>query len=106
MIARTKPPIPCSLLAAEPLIETDAAKARFAQRHERALLDPAAEVSGLGVAHHLTPSKQESAPSETGRRCGNVRRRNPERPRSGWGHKQTSRRTQAMSALLPKADID
>ena len=30
------------------------AKARFAQRHERALLDPAAEVSGLGVAHDLT----------------------------------------------------
>src|SRR5205814_1891680 len=29
------------------------AEARFAQRHERALLDPAAEVSGLGVAHNL-----------------------------------------------------
>ena len=25
------------------------------QRHERVLLDPAAEVSGLGVAHNLTP---------------------------------------------------
>ena len=30
------------------------AEARFAQRHERALLDPAAVVSGLGVAHDLT----------------------------------------------------
>lgn len=29
-------------------------EARFAQRHQRALLDPAAEVSGLGVAHDLT----------------------------------------------------
>src|SRR4029077_16512623 len=34
--------------------ETDAAEARFAQRHERALLDAAAEVSGLGVTHDLT----------------------------------------------------
>ena len=30
------------------------AEARLAQRHERALLDPAAEVSGLGIAHDLT----------------------------------------------------
>jgi hypothetical protein len=29
-------------------------EACFAQRHQRALLDPAAEVSGLRVAHHLT----------------------------------------------------
>jgi hypothetical protein len=29
------------------------AEARFAQRHERALLDAAAEVSGLGVTHDL-----------------------------------------------------
>jgi hypothetical protein len=28
--------------------------ARFAQRHERALLDPAAEVSALGLTHDLT----------------------------------------------------
>ena len=28
--------------------------ARLAQRHERALLDPPAEVSGRGVAHDLT----------------------------------------------------
>jgi hypothetical protein len=41
-------------LAAEPFVETDAAEARFAQRHERALLDSAAEVSSLGVAHDLT----------------------------------------------------
>src|SRR5262249_23593669 len=39
---------------AEPFIEADVAEACFAQRHQRALLDPAAEVSGLGVAHHLT----------------------------------------------------
>src|SRR5437868_12287020 len=39
---------------AEPFIETDAAEARFAQRHERALLDPAAPVSGLRVAQDLT----------------------------------------------------
>jgi hypothetical protein len=31
-----------------------AAEARFAQRHERALLDPATEVWGLRVAHDLT----------------------------------------------------
>ena len=30
------------------------AEARRAQRHQRALLDPAAPVSGLGVAHDLT----------------------------------------------------
>src|SRR5215468_12530694 len=42
------------LRAAEPFVETDAAEARFAQRHQRAFLDPAAEVSGLGVAHDLT----------------------------------------------------
>src|SRR5882672_10850512 len=42
------------LCAAEPFIETDAAEARFAQRHERALLDPAAPVSGLRVAYDLT----------------------------------------------------
>src|SRR5258708_30929335 len=38
----------------EPFVEADAAEARLAQRHERALLDPAAEVSGLAVAHDLT----------------------------------------------------
>src|SRR5580704_12818702 len=42
------------LRAAEPFVETDAAEARLAQRHERVLLDPAAPVSGLGVAHDLT----------------------------------------------------
>ena len=47
-------------------------------------------VSALGFGFQLRPSKQESAPSETGRRCGNVRRRNPERPRSGWGHFRAS----------------
>src|SRR5690348_15506999 len=41
----------CGLRAAEPFVETDAAEARLAKRHERALLDPAAPVSGLGVAH-------------------------------------------------------
>jgi hypothetical protein len=30
------------------------AESRLAQRHQRALLDPAAPVSGLGVAHDLT----------------------------------------------------
>jgi hypothetical protein len=30
------------------------AEARFAQRHKRVLLDPAAEVLGLGVTHDLT----------------------------------------------------
>src|SRR5919108_1901196 len=42
------------ICAGEPFVETDAAEARLAQRHERALLDPAAEVSSLGVAHDLT----------------------------------------------------
>src|SRR5262245_29750267 len=44
----------CLWAAAEPLVETDVAEARFAQRHERALLDTAAPVSGLGVTHDLT----------------------------------------------------
>ena len=34
-----------------PFVETDAAEARLAQRHERVLLDPAAAASGLGVTH-------------------------------------------------------
>src|ERR671923_2491659 len=42
------------ICAGEPFVETDAAEARLAQRHERALLDPAAEVSGLGVTYDLT----------------------------------------------------
>ena len=42
------------LRAAKPFVETDAAEARFAQGHQRALLDPAAPVSGLGVTHDLT----------------------------------------------------
>ena len=37
--------------AAEPFVETDATEARFAQWHERVLVDPAAVVSSLGVAH-------------------------------------------------------
>src|SRR5882762_1651011 len=44
----------CLWVAAEPFVETDAAEARFAQRYERALFDPAAPVSGLRVAHDLT----------------------------------------------------
>jgi len=42
------------LRAAEPFIETDAAETRFPQRHERALLDAAAEVPSLGVTHDRT----------------------------------------------------
>src|SRR5262249_48309961 len=42
------------LRTAQPFVETDAAEARFTQRHERALLDPSAEISGFGVAHDLT----------------------------------------------------
>src|SRR5713101_7068938 len=42
------------LRAADPFVETDAAEARFAQRHERALLHTAAPVSGLGVTYDLT----------------------------------------------------
>src|SRR5262249_23986643 len=39
----------CVCALAEPFVETDAAEARFGQRHERTLLDdPAAPVSGLG----------------------------------------------------------
>ena len=38
----------------EPFVETDVAETRFSQRHQRALFDPAAEASSLGVAHHLT----------------------------------------------------
>jgi hypothetical protein len=42
------------LWAPEPFVETDAAEARLAQRHERVLLDPATPVSGLGISHDLT----------------------------------------------------
>src|SRR5262249_26786141 len=42
------------LWAAEPFVKTDTAKARLAQRHQRFFLDPAAPVSGLGIAHDDT----------------------------------------------------
>src|SRR5215813_8483965 len=42
------------LRAAQPFVETDMAEARLAQWHQRALLDPAAIVAGLRVAHDLT----------------------------------------------------
>src|SRR5262249_7422453 len=42
------------LRAAEPFVETNAPEARLAQRHERALLDPAAVISGFGIAHDHT----------------------------------------------------
>src|SRR5437764_495665 len=42
------------LRVAKPFVETDATKACFAQRHQRALLDAAAPVSGVGVTHDLT----------------------------------------------------
>ena len=41
------------LRAAKPLVETDAAKARLARRNQRVLLDPAAEVWGIGIADDL-----------------------------------------------------
>ena len=41
-------------MSAEPFVKTDAAEARLAQGHERALLDPAAPVSGRWVAQDLT----------------------------------------------------
>src|SRR5436190_24293621 len=36
-----------------PFVEADATQARLTQRHERAIVDQAAEVSGLAVAHDL-----------------------------------------------------
>jgi len=36
-----------------PFVEANAAEARLAQRHERAIVDQAAEVSGLAVTHDL-----------------------------------------------------
>src|ERR1700729_488973 len=41
--------------AAYPFIKTDAAETRLAQRHQRVLFDPTAEVTCLGVFHHLAP---------------------------------------------------
>ena len=38
---------------ADPVVELDVAEPRLAQRHELALLDPAAEVARFGVAHDL-----------------------------------------------------
>ena len=43
----------CCPCAAEPFVETDGAEARFAQRHQRTLLDAATPVWGLRVTHHL-----------------------------------------------------
>ena len=37
------------LCAAKPFVESDAAESRVAQRHQRALLDAAGEVSGLAA---------------------------------------------------------
>src|SRR5262245_17457344 len=42
------------LRAAEPFVETDVAQAHIPQWHQRALLNAAAEVSGLGVTHDHT----------------------------------------------------
>src|SRR5262249_46830068 len=46
--------VPLAFRSAEPFVQTDAAEARLAQRHERYLLHPAAEVSGLGAARDHT----------------------------------------------------
>jgi hypothetical protein len=43
-----------SCTAPEPLVETDAAEARLAYRHQRALQNLAAEVPGLEIANDLT----------------------------------------------------
>src|SRR5215468_887891 len=42
------------LRAAEPFVETNAPEARLAQRHQRTLIDSAAVVSSLGIAHDPT----------------------------------------------------
>jgi hypothetical protein len=44
----------CCSWAAEPFVERDAAEPRFAQRHERTLLDSAIPISGPQVAYDLT----------------------------------------------------
>ena len=44
--------------AAKPFIKADASKARFAQRHQRALLHPATEIKRLRIAHHLLACRQ------------------------------------------------
>ena len=41
------------LRTAVPFVEADAAQARLTQRHERAIVDQAAEVWGLAVTHDL-----------------------------------------------------
>jgi len=46
----------------------------------------------------LRPSKQESAPNETGERCGNVRRTNPARPMAETGQTPTINLSRSMSA--------
>src|SRR5262249_54907751 len=43
----------CPLRAAKPLFQADPPEACFTQRHQRALLDLAAEISGFGVTHYL-----------------------------------------------------
>jgi hypothetical protein len=53
----------CCVKAAQPFVETDAAKSCFTERHERVLLDPTAPVSGVGVANDLPQVPNRLAPA-------------------------------------------
>src|ERR1700739_1111198 len=53
LLLRLADPIKQRPRVAEPFVESDAPEPRFAQRHQRALLNPSAEVSGLWVPHDL-----------------------------------------------------
>jgi hypothetical protein len=56
------------------------------QRDELASLHCVPNYAKIGS--QLRPSKQERTSNETSGRCGNVRRSNSERPRSGWGQQR------------------
>src|SRR6516225_11647539 len=51
----------------------------------RHLKEPSLSLKDHVLWPSIQVSKQESAPNETGERCDNVRRTNPERSMTAWG---------------------
>jgi hypothetical protein len=87
--------------------------ARLRPRRERPAGRAADERDELAPLHclpvhakfgvQLRPSKQESAPNETGEWCGNVRRTHPAQPMSELGQTRSWGDLGSMSGLPPKA---
>src|SRR6516162_3128367 len=70
----------------------------------RRLKEPSLSLKDYVLWPSIQASKQESAPNETGERCDNVRRTNPERSMTAWGHDPNCRPT-GLCQLWPSADI-